>query len=684
MPGKPVLIGPFTDGLNNVSVSGEAKDTELVKLVNFEVGTDSSLWSRPPFETVPSSVINPDVVPNNYKVLGIYRASNADWYLIVVVPLAAGAAEVRAYQNADFTVLPTVIKALAVNQNVTAMVQVNDYAYFSVSPTSTISGFKWRTGQATVDLAQMKKGNCMVAYQGRLWIAGIDTATQNSRLYFSTIDTGGINPDLWSATDFLDVAPGEGGFITALLPLNSSILVFKNDGTWRFSYPSSPKAGRVDKVSGSIGASGATSVVEFDNYVYVYDQGRMYELVNNNYTQINRFVQFSLDSESVDGLADGVDLSVVNRRLILRYFNSLFIYSPDSRSWSQWRSYLGTPGKLYELPADSNSTTPSVYIGASTASTQNPSFNLLPAISDTTITYIQSLIGAGNSAKREGTSLVITTGSTTMSKVYLNEKDGATGYNLKVAPGQIFNLTYGALTATPSPGVINGVMTYLKRDGSTSTAILPFTVGAGGTMDFIVPNGAILAHFTIEHATAGKQLTFSWLELKRKAGSAPKSLIKIIDQYNTSPITVEYIDCSMRTKSYDYDTPAALKRLFWWGADIKTTRYVEGKAIPVAVKLPPKWGDLQAYTHLQLQAGTFGNPLSFLKSNLTVVDGGDPANAQTENGRIFVKMKKSLRFRQIAFEMNMSTLGTEATGPCKIHALTSFVLPKEKVVDRFN
>jgi len=104
----------------------------------------------------------------------------------------------------------------------------------------------------------------------------------------------------------------------------------------------------------------------------------------------------------------------------------------------------------------------------------------------------------------------------------------------------------------------------------------------------------------------------------------------------------------------------------------------------VAVKLPPKWGDLQAYTHLQLQAGTFGNPLSFLKSNLTVVDGGDPANAQTENGRIFVKMKKSLRFRQIAFEMNMSTLGTEATGPCKIHALTSFVLPKEKVVDRFN
>jgi hypothetical protein len=139
----------------------------------------------------------------------------------------------------------------------------------------------------------------------------------------------------------------------------------------------------------------------------------------------------------------------------------------------------------------------------------------------------------------------------------------------------------------------------------------------------------------------------------------------------------------MRTKSYDYDTPSAMKRLFWWGADIKTNRIVEGTVIPVAVKLPPKWGDLQAYTHTQLSAGTWGNPLSFLQTNLSIVDGGDPTNAQTENGRIFVKLKKSLRFRQLAFELHMSTLGNKSTGPAKIHSLVSIVVPKEKVVDRF-
>lgn len=677
MPGKPIPIGPFKDGLNNVSLSGEAKETELVKLVNFEVGPDASLWSRPPFEYVDNSLLS-SAVTKPYKVFGVYRNSNSSWYLIIAQPQADGTTNILACEGGSLTAPVTIKSGITTANLVTAYVQVDDWAYFCVSSTSTIAGFKWRLGTAVTDVPQMKKGDCMVAYQSRLWVAGIDAAAQSSTLYFSTIDATGIQLDLWSATDFIKVAPGEGGYITALLPLNSSILVFKNDGTWRFSYPSSPKNGRVDKVSGSIGAAGPTSVVEFDNYVYVYDQGRVYELVNNNYTQINRFVKFEEDVESVDGSAPGVDLSVMNRRLILRYYNTIYSYSADSRAWSQWQSYIGTPGRLIELPANSDSSVPSTYVGASSALTQNISSNFIDAFTQEQVTYINSIIGAGSYTSTSGPNLIVTS-SATGATVYLNKEGGSTGYNLKVAPGQRLQLT-GTIDLVS--GTANAKMTYLLRTGATTTTTTAIPNGAIN-ITFTVPAGAILGYLSITSPTNAGYMLYS-LELKRTAVSAPVTLIKITDSYNSTPVTVEYIDCSMRTKSYDYDTPAAMKRLFWWGADLKTSRYVTGKAVPVAIRPKPKWGDLQNYTHAQLQAGTFGNPLSFLLSTLTVIDGGDPANAQTENGRIFVKLKKSLRFRQISFELHMSTLGTQATGPAKIHSLTSFVLPKEKVVDRFN
>src|SRR6476620_10109818 len=109
MPGKPIRIGPFVNGLNNVSLSGEAKETELVNLVNFEVGPDSSLWSRPPFETVPSSLM-PSTITAQYQVLGVYRTTTTEWYLLVDTAKTDGTVDINAYLAGDLTVAPTLIK----------------------------------------------------------------------------------------------------------------------------------------------------------------------------------------------------------------------------------------------------------------------------------------------------------------------------------------------------------------------------------------------------------------------------------------------------------------------------------------------------------------------------------------------------------------------------------------------
>jgi hypothetical protein len=142
---------------------------------------------------------------------------------------------------------------------------------------------------------------------------------------------------------------------------------------------------------------------------------------------------------------------------------------------------------------------------------------------------------------------------------------------------------------------------------------------------------------------------------------------------------VEFIECVVRTKSYDYQAPTVRKRLFWWAIDAKTNQGVETRTIPIARAAPITWGDLKAYTHAQLSLGTWGAPLSFLKPTLVIHDEHDVANSATENGRVTIKNDKGLRFRQISFEVKIKTFGESNTGPAKLFSLTSYVLPKEKV-----
>lgn len=672
MPGKPVRIGPFVDGLNNVSLSGESKDTELVEMINFEVGPDNLLWSRPPYETVATTVIDGTTVTGQWKVLGIYRTSLTEWYAIVLKPKTNGTKDVLAYVMGDFSLAPTLIKNIPVNDEVTGFVQFNQECFFLVSPVSSIECFKWQKSGVATNVPAMKKGFSIIVFQSRIWVGGIDTATQQSRIYFSSIGVSGPDPSTWNTTvDFFDAAPGEGGFVTGLLAVNSSIIVFKNDGTWRFSYPASPSKGQLVKLNGTIGAANSSSMVEFDNYVYVYDQGRVYEVVNNTFTQLNRFVKFEKDLQSVDAQALGVDLSIMGRRLIVRYFSSIYAYNIDSRSWSQWRSVTGTPGKLFALPVDSTVNSPTTYLAASTGTLQAATSNLIPPFTSKQAFIYHNLIEPGNSVTSVGTTLEVYTAAS--SKIVVVDQ-------FPVSAGQKFLLT-GTITKTA--GDVKGLATYTLRDGSKIfvTQILTDTV----SQVYNVPDGTIEMALAIVHNNgADMSYTMTGMNFARTADPSPVSLMRLKNEYNELPITLEHISCRIRTKAYDFQVASTIKRLFWWGMDIKTTMPVSTKINPVAVKLPVTWGKLREYTHLQLRAGTWGNPLSFLTTNLSVVDGGDPANAVTENGRIFVKLIKSLRFRQLSFEVEMQTLGTKATGPCKIHTLTAYVAPKEKVVDKFN
>jgi hypothetical protein len=678
-----VGVGPFTGGLNNVSRAGEARDAEVVDLVNFEVTVDEALTSRPPIEAIAGSTL-PATNTIGWEILGVYRVTSDEWYLIVTTPTDGTTnvnTTVKAYLNgiigAGETV--TVIKnSTGLANKVTSMVQFKDYCYFNVESTASDTGFRWKKATSASSIATMPKGSVLISWKTRLWVSGTGENSNGDRVFFSTIDATGPHPETWGASDFFDVAPGEGGFITALVPSFNNLIIFKTDGTWRFAYPSKPAQGIVDKISGNVGAAGKNAVCEFENYMYVYDQGRVYEMVNSNFTQINRFVHFDEDSLGVDSTAPGVELSILNRRLLVRYFNAVYCFSIDTKAWSQWRTYSGTPGRWYEMPSDSNVSDASKFYAVSRGTNQSVSSNMIVDASfmDSTIKTARAAV-AGATVTYSGSDATITRNSGTPSML-LNTTGSVTDYDLRVATSQQFTASI-VVTAISAACFIDII--YLLNNGTTSTSSsTSFNTTGTKTFDFTAPAGAILAYMAVR-ITASGAITYNSPSFIRKSAVAPFNVMRTADEYPDQINAVEYIDCYFQTKSYDYKTPGNFKRLFWAGIDVKTFRDVLTEVRPVSKVAPVTWGELQAYTHAQLQSGLWGNPLSWLNISFDVANILQADEVASENGRYFKKLGKSLRFRQVSYVIRMSTLGNAPTGAVKFFTLTTYIATKQEVVD---
>lgn len=134
----------------------------------------------------------------------------------------------------------------------------------------------------------------------------------------------------------------------------------------------------------------------------------------------------------------------------------------------------------------------------------------------------------------------------------------------------------------------------------------------------------------------------------------------------------ETINCSIRTKNYDFGVPHRYKRLFWWGADVSTISTIIGILQPIVVNFSVTWGQLSTSTWGQIAVNTWGQPLNAPISIQTT------RIAQSAT-RKFAKFPKSLRFRQANFEVRMSYNGTSTSGPVRFFTLTAIISTKEHV-----
>lgn len=139
----------------------------------------------------------------------------------------------------------------------------------------------------------------------------------------------------------------------------------------------------------------------------------------------------------------------------------------------------------------------------------------------------------------------------------------------------------------------------------------------------------------------------------------------------------EPMTCKVRTKNYDYQSSHTFKKLAQWGADLVAKNKVTGVVTPVVYNVPVTWA--QVAEHSWDELGTWGN---LLGSTLEIVDPVDIGGSTFD--RKYVRFTKTLRFRQVYFELRFDTNGSSSEAPAKLFSLTTFVGSKQITPKKVN
>lgn len=178
----------------------------------------------------------------------------------------------------------------------------------------------------------------------------------------------------------------------------------------------------------------------------------------------------------------------------------------------------------------------------------------------------------------------------------------------------------------------------------------------------------------------GIQTYFAGAYLNKDSNPLGNFLFKLKDGYTTTDLEVGGFNVSVTSKIYSMNVPYSFKRLMWWGVDILTKTAISVSAIPVSYGPAVRWKDLQApqvpisKTWADMASNTWGSPLQV---SLTVEDSTGINN--TGGARMFLKFIKSLRFRQIQFNLTSNTDGSTVKGPLRVYSVTALVINKQLV-----
>lgn len=320
MPGQELRLGPFVGGLNLYSDPSGVADTEMTACVNFEVGIDGSLLSRPPITVHQSS---PPSATSNMKVLLLADLNNT-FYLI-------GSNGQGVYQSTGgaWTLISSAISS-------DCAVQYNNKVWFFPKATASNGGATW-DGTTFSTLTSLPGASSAIIYKERAWIVpGVSATSNTARLQYSLT----ADPSSWNTGDatFIDIQPGDGKKLIDLLVYQDNIILFKEDSTYVFAFDSVPSSSTLKNVNNFIGASGPNCVVLFENSIFVFHRNSIYEIINYHWTKVNIKVPPAYDNSIPSGsYVLPYMITLFGDRLLFRYYKKIYSFGLRTRTWTEFK-----------------------------------------------------------------------------------------------------------------------------------------------------------------------------------------------------------------------------------------------------------------------------------------------------------------------------------------------------------
>lgn len=106
----------------------------------------------------------------------------------------------------------------------------------------------------------------------------------------------------------------------------------------------------------NVGLASKDCLISYENYLYFMFDEKAYQFVNNNAQQINLKVPFTAENRANISLPYAV--SLFNNRAIFHYFDTMYVYSLRTKTWTRWKSLqYGAIGQIMS-PAESSPTKP--------------------------------------------------------------------------------------------------------------------------------------------------------------------------------------------------------------------------------------------------------------------------------------------------------------------------------------
>lgn len=350
-PISELKIGPFSGGINRYSDASAIADTELVDCINFDIDLDGSLKSRPPWTSSlghQETTYTGTLTEGSTQVLGSFIYSG---YRIVVYQVVSnntsGTATVVSinYYWLDGPSTGTVTNIYNdsdINNPFTAVVRYKDILYFTRKNGGTAGG-SYNVNTSTWTPITFPAASSALIYKERLWLVG-DKITNTSRLYFSDVAT----PQTFQPASFFDIRPGDGDTLNDFIVYQDNMFLFKDSSIWVFAYDTQPAQAVLQQLHSELGVSNSHCLALYENSIYFLRWNQVYSITNFNFTRISTKIPFEEDRtlpipKAGENWGDTTwkfpsSLSLMGDRLIIRYYNRLYVYHLRMNAWTRWSS----------------------------------------------------------------------------------------------------------------------------------------------------------------------------------------------------------------------------------------------------------------------------------------------------------------------------------------------------------